>query len=317
MGEAVAGLIEARGLTKHYGSTVAVDGIDLSVKPGEVYGLLGPNGAGKTTTILMVLGLTEPDAGTVEVCGLDPARNPLSVKRQVGYLPDAVGFYENMTGRENLDYTARLNEIDAEEADGQIATTLEQVGLSDVADRKVGEYSRGMRQRLGVADALIKDPRVVILDEPTMAIDPEGVAEMRALITRLAHEDGRAVLLSSHLLHQVQQSCDRMAIFVGGRVIAEGTAEELGAALADGRARFEVVTGASESALTGALGGKEAHVDAAGPGRWRISLPVGNAASLLPALVGAGVEVREVRDLGSDLDEIYRRFFAEAEGTAA
>ncbi len=306
-------LVEARGVAKSYGDIAAVDGIDLSIRPGEVFGLLGPNGAGKTTTVLMLLGLTHPDRGTVRVCGLDPARHPLAVKRQVGYLPDSVGFYDHLTGRQNLRYTARLNELPATEAERRIGELLAQVGLADAADRAVGGYSRGMRQRLGLADALLKDPLVVILDEPTVGIDPEGVVEMQALITRLARDEGRAVLLTSHMLHQVQQTCDRMAIFVRGRIVAEGTAADLAAELGDGYNAFEIVADVDEDRLRTALdGGSGLDADdlrLVGAGRWRVRVPAAGAERLLPALVTAGVGVREVRDLGTDLDEIYHRYF--------
>lgn len=308
-------LVETRGLVKRYGDTVAVAGIDLNVHAGEVFGLLGPNGAGKTTTVLMLLGLSEPDDGTVQVCGLDPARNPLSVKRRVGYLPDTVGFYEQMTGRQNLRYTAQLNELPAGEAAAHIDDLLERVGLTDAADRPVGEYSRGMRQRLGLADTLVKDPLVVVLDEPMVGIDPEGVMEMQSLIVGLARDEGRAVLLTSHLLHQVQRTCDRMAIFVEGSIIAEGTAAELAARLSGGRGAYEVVTGADDPvdrALGSAFDGG-VNVRRVGSRRWHVSVAADEVRHLVPALVGAGVDVREVRDLGSDLDEIYHRYFAAEE----
>jgi len=312
-------LVETRGLTKSYGDTVAVAGIDLDVHAGQVYGLLGPNGAGKTTTVLMLLGLSEPDGGTVRVCGLDPARHPLAVKRQVGYLPDTVGFYDQMTGRQNLRYTAQLNELPRNEAESRINDLLHRVGLADAADRPVGEYSRGMRQRLGLADTLVKDPLVVVLDEPMVGIDPEGVMEMQSLIVGLARDEGRAVLLTSHLLHQVQRTCDRMAIFVDGSIIAEGTAAELATRLGGGQAAYEIVTGSPDDrvdrALDGAFGA-DAAVHGIGGRRWHVSLPADDVPRLVPALVGSGVDVREVRDLGSDLDEIYHRYFTAGEVTA-
>lgn len=306
-------LVETRSLTKSYGGVTAVDSIDLRIDRGEVFGLLGPNGAGKTTTVLMLLGLSQPDSGTVRVCGLDPARNALAVKRQVGYLPDTVGFYENLTGRQNLRYTARLNEIDDPVADQRIDELLALVGLAADADRPVGGYSRGMRQRLGLADTLVKDPLVVILDEPMVGIDPEGVIEMQRLITNLAKRDGRAVLLTSHMLHQVQQTCDRMAIFVRGKVIAEGTSLELADRLGEGLASYEILTDADQDDLDAilgegsVLGGSDLRL--VGANRWRVSLPSENASRLLPELVAAGVDIRELRDLGSELDEIYHRYF--------
>src|SRR6185503_5968733 len=164
--------IITRRLTKRYGDFVAVDALDLEVHAGEIFGLLGQNGAGKTTTILMLLGLTEPSGGGARVVGLDPTRRPLEVKRHVGYLPDSVGFYDGMTGRENLRYTAKLNGLTGADAEGRIDAVLEQVGMADRADSKTDTYSRGMLQRLGIADALVKDPSLLILDEPTTAIDP-------------------------------------------------------------------------------------------------------------------------------------------------
>jgi len=219
--------VEARGLTKRYGDFTAVDDLTFRVERGQIYGLLGPNGAGKTTTILMLLGLSEPTAGEARVLGLDPTRNALQVKRQVGYLPDSVGFYGRLTARENLDYTARLNGIDADAARELIDRLLAWVGLTEAADRPTDAYSRGMLQRLGIADALIKEPSVLILDEPTAAIDPAGVGEMLALIRRLTDERGLAVLLSSHLLAQVERLCDRVGIFSRGRLVAEGSVAEL------------------------------------------------------------------------------------------
>src|ERR671914_1024548 len=220
-------LVEARGLTKRYGDLVAVDRLSFGVGAGEVYGLLGPNGAGKTTTILMLLGLSEPTSGDARVHGYDPARDPLEVKRRVGYLPDSVGFYGRLSARENLAYTVDLNGIAPDEGAARIEQLLSWVGLTEAADRPTDEFSRGMLQRLGIADALVKDPSVLILDEPTAAIDPAGVGEMLALIRRLADERGLAVLLSSHLLAQVERLCTRVGVFWRGRLLAEGSAHEL------------------------------------------------------------------------------------------
>ena len=223
-------VVQTRGLTRRYGATVAVDHLDLDVHAGEVFGLLGPNGAGKTTTILMLLGLTEPTEGSASVLGLDPVTSPLQVKRQVGYLPDAVGFYEQLTARQNLRFTAELNAVPPDRTEPRIVEVLEQVGLETVADQRVGTFSRGMRQRLGVADALVKQPRVLVLDEPTIAIDPRGVEEILELIRWLRDEQQVTVLLSSHLLHQVQEVCDRVGLFVDGRLVAAGSVGDLAAA---------------------------------------------------------------------------------------
>jgi len=219
-------VIETQGLVKHYGPVVAVENLTLTIKAGEVYGLLGPNGSGKTTTILMLLGLTEPTAGEVRVLGFDPWRQALQVKRRVGYLPDSVGFYDELSGRENLHYTAQLNGLSAAEAEKRMDDVLARMGLRDVAARRVGTYSRGMRQRLGLAEILLKQPQVAILDEPTMGLDPEGALEFLDMIRGLKN-DGISILLASHLLHQVQAVCDRVGLFHQGRMVREGTVEDL------------------------------------------------------------------------------------------
>jgi len=226
-------VIEAQGLTKTYGRATAVDHISFSVERGEVFGLLGPNGAGKTTTILMLLGLTEISSGEVRVLGFNPAREPLSVKRRVGYLPDTVGFYDQLTAADNLRYTARLIGFKAIDREKRIAAALDQVGLSDFADKGVGTFSRGMRQRLGLAEILMKGAQIAILDEPTSGLDPHATSELLAIIRGFKAE-GVSVLLSSHLLERVQSVCDRVALFSGGRIALMGTVAELGRAVLGG-----------------------------------------------------------------------------------
>lgn len=191
-------VIELTGLTKKYGNFTAVNDLNLQIRKGEIFGLLGPNGAGKSTTILMMLGLTEPTTGSVKVCNIDSTTHPIDVKRKVGYLPEDVGFYEDMTGIENLIYTAALNGIRKKEARVKAERLLDRVGLLKEVDKKAGKYSKGMRQRLGLADVLIKSPEVIILDEPTSGIDPAGVQEFMDLIRQLSREEGLTVLFSSH-----------------------------------------------------------------------------------------------------------------------
>lgn len=224
-------IIKLRDLSKSYGPYKAVDCLNLEINPGEIFGLLGPNGAGKTTSILMMLGLTEPDSGSAIVCGYDATRNPISVKRKVGYMPDNVGFYPHMTGMENLLYIARLNGLDEPGIAKRAKTVLGLVGLEAAAEKRTSTYSRGMKQRLGLADVLIKAPELIILDEPTLGIDPTGVREFLDLIKRLREEQGLTVLLSSHHLHHVQQVCDRVGIFVGGKLLAHGDLTSLSAEL--------------------------------------------------------------------------------------
>lgn len=220
-------VIELVNLTKKYGSFTAVDGLNLNIKKGEIFGLLGPNGAGKSTTILTILGLTEPTSGSVQVCGINSTSYPVEVKRKVGYLPEDVGFYDNRTGLENLLFTARLNSIPDKEATVIAEQLLEKVGLAESLKKKTGNYSRGMRQRLGLADVLIKNPEIIVLDEPTSGIDPNGVREFLDLIVGLSREKGLTVLFSSHNLHQVQQVCDRVGIFINGKLLGVGDIQSL------------------------------------------------------------------------------------------
>ena len=232
-------VLQTKNLTKKYGNFTAVDNLNLTVHAGEIFGLLGPNGAGKTTTILMLLGLTEPTAGEVRVLGLDPARNPLQVKAQVGYLPDQVGFYDKLSARENLIYTAKLNGLPRAEAYRRIDDALARMGLADVADKAVRKFSRGMRQRLGVAEVLIKQPKLIIMDEPTMGLDPEGAREFLDIIRQLKGE-GITILLSSHLLFQVQSVCDRVGLFNAGKMVLEGSVPSLARQVLGGAYRINV-----------------------------------------------------------------------------
>ena len=318
--------IVAAGLTKRYGELVAVDSLDLELRRGEIFGLLGQNGAGKTTTILMLLGLTEPTAGSARVMGLDPARDALRVKRLVGYLPDSVGFYGDLTGRQNLRYTARLNGLRGTDAESQIDGALEQVGLTTRADDRADTYSRGMLQRLGIADALIKDPEILILDEPTAAIDPIGVVEILQLLRDLVHERGVTVLLSSHLLTQVQSVCDRVGIFAAGRLIGLGTVPELAATFGNDTGWVEV-TFEGERAKGAAdrigpiLSGIK-HVDevepAAAPGEpWRLRVKPASAGravreAVLAVAAKEGLGLTAIRSADASLDEIYRAALRQA-----
>ena len=220
-------IIETEGLTKKYDSYTAVDNLTLQIREGEVFGFLGPNGAGKTTTLLMFLGLTEPTSGKVRVSGLDPTREPLRIKEKVGYLPENVGFYDDMDARQNLRYVARLNRIPDDVSVKRIDELLKLVGLMEEAGKKVGAYSKGMRQRLGIAEVLVKEPRIVFLDEPTIGLDPDGTNRMLELIHSLSREKNITVFLSSHMLEQMQKICDRVGIMIKGNLVAVGPIQEL------------------------------------------------------------------------------------------
>ncbi|NMC40360.1 MAG: ABC transporter ATP-binding protein [Bacteroidales bacterium] len=313
-------IIELVDLTKKYGDFTAVDSLNLTVKKGEVFGLLGPNGAGKSTTILMLLGLTEPTSGSVRVCGIDPVTNPIEVKKKVGYLPEDVGFYFNLTGWENIMFTARLNSLSGKEAVAKVNSLIERVGLQDAADKKTGQYSRGMIQRLGLAEVLLKSPEVIILDEPTLGIDPTGVVELLELIVRLSREDGITVLFSSHYLHQVQQVCDRVGIFVDGRLIAEGNLKQLSGKLYEG-APYNIEAGINfdgidlkntrpEEWLHDKLSGIEGFIAVKhGVNCFNIECQTDLSAVISKTIIMAGAGLNYLNKKEYGLDEIYNRYF--------
>ena len=301
-------VIEARELTKRYGSVPAVDGVSFTVGRGEIFGLLGPNGAGKTTTILMMLGLTDVTGGTVSVLGYDPARQPLEVKRKVGYLPDMVGFYDHMTAQDNLRYTAALIGIESRERARRIAAALDRVGLGDVGDKRVGEFSRGMRQRLGLAEILMKDAAIAILDEPTSGLDPHATAELLETIRSLKH-DGVAVLLSSHLLERVQSVCDRVALFNVGRIALIGSVPELARQVLGGGYHVEVeADGVGLADKLAAVPGVRA-VEAMGPSKFRLLTEGDVRPQAAAAVIHAGGALRRLSVEEPSLDSIYNRYF--------
>jgi ABC-2 type transport system ATP-binding protein len=317
--ERSAPLIRTKALTKRYDTLVAVDKLDLEVRAGEIFGLLGQNGAGKTTTILMLLGLTEPTSGDARVAGLDPARHPREVKRRVGYLPDAVGFYGGLTGRQNLRYTARLNGLTGREAESAMDEVLDQVGLTDRANDRVETYSRGMKQRLGIADALVKSPDILILDEPTTSIDPLGVVEILDLLRSLVNERGLAILLSSHLLTQVQSVCDRIGIFASGRLVGEGTVARLASLFGDGGATIEVGLelptaedrARAQKVLSGLHAVSAVQPPSARSDAWRLTVKPateepGVRQAILAAAVEHGLHLNALRPIVPSLDDIYR-----------
>jgi ABC-2 type transport system ATP-binding protein len=220
-------VIETQDLTKVYGEQVAVNRLNLKIDKGEVFGFLGPNGAGKTTTLIMLLGLSEPTSGKAWVCGFDPTREPLKVKKIVGYLPENVGFYDDMNAAQNLVFTSRLNGIPDEVARPKVSEVLKIVGLENDLHKKVGAYSRGMRQRLGIAEVLIKEPQVVFLDEPTLGLDPDGAIQMLEVIRSMSQDKKITVFFSSHLLDQVQKISSRVGIMLKGNMVALGRIDDL------------------------------------------------------------------------------------------
>jgi ABC-2 type transport system ATP-binding protein len=301
--------IRAEGLTKRYGATLAVDHINLDVRSGEIVGILGPNGSGKTTTILMLLGLTDPTEGRAEVAGFDPLREPLEVKRRVGYLPDSVGFYDGLSARDNLAYTGRLAGLPRDEIDKRFTEALARVGLPDVGRERVGSFSRGMRQRLGLAEVLMKQPSIAILDEPTATLDPHSTQEFLGMIRSLK-DDGTAVLLSSHHLDQVQSVCDRVALFNLGRIALSGSVTDLahqvlgGGHVIDVEVRGEGV-GDQLAAIPGVV-----RVQVRGPELYRVDSDRDLRAEIARVLAPR-CELLGIRFAEPSLNEVYTRYFEE------
>ena len=297
--------VETSGLTKRYGPRVtAVADLDLTVRRGEVYGFLGPNGSGKTTTLRMLLGLVRPTSGKAWVLGKEPG-DPASFRR-IGALVESPAFYPYLSGRDNLRAMASY----AGAPHARVKEALETVELTGWAKTKVKKYSSGMKQRLGVAVALLKDPELLILDEPTNGLDPKGMADVRELIRKVAR-DGRTVLLSSHLLGEVEQTCDRVGIVREGRMIAEAPVEEL--RNREGLAIRAKPLSAALSAAQTLPGVEKAWVDA---GMLRLLTDPGRAADINAGLVLAGLEVSEIRPAERSLEEVFLQLTGERDARA-
>ena len=307
-------VVETKDLTKRYREILAVNALNLTVQEGEIFGFLGPNGAGKTTTILMLLGLTEPTSGDVSVCGFNPTLQALEVKKRVGYLPENPGFYDDISARENLLYMARLNRIPEDEAQRRTSQVLDQVGLGDDGRRLVREYSRGMKQRLGIAEVLVKKPQAVFLDEPTLGIDPDGAIRILELIKNLNREHGLTVLLSSHQLQQVQQICNRVGIIVRGKLIVQGELDELGKAILKGR-QWNFLLEVSGNAdgldrdLQSIKGIDEIEKRAHG---WFLRCTEDVRGEVVSLVSRRGLNLLQLRSEDPTLEEIYLKYFREA-----
>jgi len=305
-------VVETRDLTKRYDHTTVVDHLNLQITENEVFGLLGPNGAGKTTTMLMLLGLTEPTEGTARVFGFDSTREPLKVKRITGYLPEKVGFYENLTAKENLKFIAQLNNIRDAESKPLIEQVLETVGLADRANQAVGKFSRGMKQRLGIADVLVKKPRLAFLDEPTAGLDPDGITQIIDLIGRLP-QSGTTVVFSSHRLYEVQRVCNSIGIMSKGKMVIQGSLDELSRkAFAEGRYRIEAETTELTPQLIEVLrkisGVRK--VEATG-NLLQISADADLRAEISKAIVQNNIPLIQMKIRDFSVDDIYMKYFHE------
>ncbi len=305
-------VVEATDLTKVYGDDfTAVNGLNLRINEGEVFGFLGPNGAGKTTTLLMLLGLTEPTSGSVQVCGMDPARNPIKVKRLVGYMPERIGFYEELTAKQNLRYTADLNNIPVKETDERIASLLETVGLSRVGEHPVRTFSRGMKQRLGIADIWLKEPQLAFLDEPTTGLDPNGVDELLKLVSEMGKK-GITVIFCSHILPQVQRVCSRVGIIAKGNLVADGPIETLGRDT--GRYRMEAEVDQASSKVVKAVrrvpGVQEVEIEGT---TLVVSADKDLRGQVSRAIMDSGAQLLGMRIQELNLEKIFKRYSREAQ----
>jgi ABC-2 type transport system ATP-binding protein len=297
-------IVETHGLTKRFGSGVlAVDSIDMSVRRGEVYGFLGPNGAGKTTTLRMLVGLIRPTSGTATVVGQTPG-SPAGLAR-IGSLIESPGFYPYLSGRENLRVVADLASVNQKRVD----EVLDIVELASRAGRKFGTYSTGMKQRLGVAASLLKDPELLILDEPTNGLDPQGMAEMRKLIKDIGQGD-RTVLLSSHLLGEVEQICDRVGVISNGHLVKQSTVQEL-----LGEKGVMVKAEPSDQAsevLTRMFGAASVvHED----GYFHLKTDPSRSMEINKELTTAGIGVSELRPFERSLEEVFFQLTGEKQGS--
>jgi ABC-2 type transport system ATP-binding protein len=298
--------VEIRGLVKRYGEIVAVDGVDLTVEAGDVYGYLGPNGAGKTTSLRMMLGLIRPDAGTISVFGRDPQQSVRALDGVAGFV-EAPAFYPYLTGLRNLELLAAF---DGDGARGRIGAALDIVEMADRAGDKVGGYSHGMRQRLGIAAALLREPRLLLLDEPATGLDPGGMRDMRRLIRGLA-DQGITVLLSSHLMTEVEELCNRVAIVRRGRIVYEGSIAEL---KHEAGTTYRLHTTDDERALaicSAQPGVRDVRMASDGV---RFSGEEAAVGALSRALVGAGALILALAPESASLEE---RFFSLTEGPVA
>ncbi|MFA7107847.1 MAG: ABC transporter ATP-binding protein [Sphaerochaetaceae bacterium] len=306
-------VLKVQDLTKIYpNGKVAVNKVSFTLNKGEIFGMLGPNGSGKTTTILMLLGLLDATKGSVSVLGYNPLRTPLEVKKRVSYLPDSVGFYSNLTAYENVDYTTRFLNLDGKERRARIDKAFKKIRLYNNRDDKIKTFSHGMKQRLGLAEVLIKEPDIAILDEPTQGLDPESVAEFLDIIRSFRDDENMSVLISSHQLNQVQSVCNRVGLFSQGSLITYGTVKELSEEQF-GTNRIINLTleeDADISEITHSIEGINQTRKIA-PGQWIFTCTKDIRSKLVKALVDNRLNINSVNLQLHSLEDIYRSFFEE------
>jgi ABC-2 type transport system ATP-binding protein len=308
--------VETYELTKTYRSggiaVTAVDHVNLNVKKGSIFGLLGPNGAGKTTLIMMLTGLTLPTSGGAKVLGHDIIKESLQIRKKVGIVPEGVGFYEHLTAKQNLNYIAALNDLSKAEREKLVKETLKQVGLEEFEDRNVSAFSRGMKQRLAVAQALMKNPEVLICDEPTAGLDPEGAKALKDLMLMLNKEKGETIILSTHLLFEVGPLCTDLAIIGRGKIILQGgVAETIEKMMAEEGYRIEVEVRDQASRLVAQILSMEgvSHVEARNSRIIEIKAVRDVRSEILSEASKLGVELLSLRRVEPTLEDLFMKFY--------
>ncbi len=302
--------IETFNLTKRYGSITAVDHLNLKVKRGEIFGYLGHNGSGKTTTIMMLCGLVEPTQGSATVAGFDVQMEVLEVKKRIGFLPENASYYANLTARQNLEFFGELAGLAKRERKEKSEELLNLVGLGEWKDVKVGRFSKGMQQRLGIAQALIRDPEVLFLDEPTSGLDPQGTGDIRNLILKLGREEGKTIFLSSHLLAEVKQLCDRVGILKRGKLIAIGSVRELARQLnQDNLIKIELEVDSIDAALRAVRNISGINKVIKEDGKIIIRAERDIRREVFHAVSGSGLEILSLKLVEPSLEEVFLKAY--------
>lgn len=309
-------MIETTDLTKVYGTgkeaVTAVDHENIRVKKGSIFGILGPNGAGKTTLVMMLTGLILPTSGTAKVLGYDIVKESLQIRKKVGLLPEGFGFYDHLTAKQNLNYIAALNDTPKEERDERVDEILKAVGLDEFKNRKVGGFSRGMKQRLAIAQTLIKDPEILIFDEPTAGVDPEGAKAFKDLVSKMSREQGKTILISTHLLHEVGPICTDVAIMNRGKFVIQGNIEEITERMmAEEGYRIEVEVRGDVEAFAAGLKGLSGVTSVEVRGK---IISIKATSDVRPEIIGRaaairGLEVLSIRRVEPSLEDLFMKYY--------
>jgi ABC-2 type transport system ATP-binding protein len=304
-------VLQINNLTKKYSNNfIAVDNLNLTLNKGEIFGLLGPNGSGKTTTLLMILGLIEPTQGEIKVLDLNPFKEPLKVKRAIGYLPDSIGFYEDLSAYENLEYTSRLLKIPKSNRDKKIIDALDKMGLKERMNNKVSTFSHGMKQRLGLCEIIIKQPKIAILDEPTQGLDPKSIQDFLDIIKNLSISENMTILICSHQLNEVQYICDNVGLFSKGKLLAKGDVKSLSQEVygTDYLIELGVSTKKDLSSLFKTI--KEVKsFEKNNEGTWKLNCKKDIRSNLINTLVQQNININKIATYNHSLEEVYNQYY--------